>query len=73
MKALTLLPKKIKETYTIVKRKECIEVHSPAYINIEFDDEFRISTNGTAYSIQNSKVCVHLWIDIINMHTTVYY
>ena len=73
MKALTLLPKKIKETYTIVKRKKCIEVHSPAYINIEFDDRFRISTNGITFTIENSKVCVILWIDRVIMHTTVFH
>lgn len=73
MKALTLLPKKIKETYHITKDEKHIHINSPAYINIEFDERFRIEKNEITYSIANSKVCVALWIETKNMHVTVFF
>ena len=73
MKTLSLIPKKVKETYQIEKRKDCIEVHSPAYVNIQFDKEFEIVKDGTTIIIKNSKCCVSLWIEIKIQHITIYY
>ena len=73
MKALSLIPKKIKETYQIEKRKNCIEVHSPAYINIQFDKDFRIVKDGVTITIKNSKCCVSLWVERKILHIAIYY
>ena len=72
MKILTLLPKEIKKTYVIQRDKKRVEIHEPAYINIDFDERFGVETNGTTWSIQNSKVCVALWIGVKIMHVTVF-
>ena len=73
MKILTLIPKKIKETYQIEKRKNCMEVHSPAYINIQFDKEFRITQNEETINFKNSKCCVSVWKKRKIQHITIYY
>ncbi len=73
MKVLTLIPKKIKETYQIYKRKDCIEVHFPAYVNIQFDKEFKITQNKETIAIINDKCCVTLWKKIKEQHITIYY
>lgn len=72
MKALTLLPKEIKSRYLIIRQKDCVEVHVPSYINIDFDERFCVESNETVHMIKNSKVCVTLWNDVDYMHVTVY-
>ncbi len=71
MKALTLLPKKIKKMYLIHREKDCIAVHNPAYININFDDNFKIYKSACTWVIQNDKVIVALWLKVKIMHVTV--
>ena len=73
MKTISLIPKKVKETYEIEKRKNCIEVHSPAYVNIEFDKDFGIVKDKTIITIKNSKCCVSLWLERKIQHITIYY
>jgi len=73
MKALTLLPKKIKEMYRISRDENGINVHSPSYINIPFDERFNVETNVVTSTIQNSKVSVALWKNTFLMHVTVFY
>lgn len=72
MKALTLLPKSIKEKYTITRNSKGVYVHRPAFVNVDFDSEFYIETNGITYTIANSKVSVRLWIESEFIHITVY-
>lgn len=72
MKALSLLPKEIKKAYDIKRIANQINIHDPAYINVDMDSRFRIETDGITYSVANSKVKVNLWIDCKIMHTTVF-
>ena len=69
MKALTLIPKKIKETYQIVKWSGNLSIHTPCYVNINFDKRFKITKDEREIIIRNSKcvVCLSLkkkWIHI---------
>ena len=72
MKALSLIPKKVKETYHVRKRKDCIEVHSPIYVNIDFDERFEITKHKDEIKIRNDKcvVCLYLYIEYI--HITIF-
>ena len=72
MKALTLIPKKIKDTYQIEKYKNSLKVYKPAYVNIDFDENFRIRKNEINISIENKKCIVTLWRKIIRQHITLY-
>ena len=72
MKALTLLPRKIKKTYSIRREKDCIDIHDPVYINIDFGDKFEIYKQGCTWVIKNGKVAVALWVKVKIMHVTVF-
>jgi len=73
MKAMTLIPKKVKKMYDIVKwQNSDISVNSPAYVSIYFDECFRIIETKMEIKIQNSKCIVCLYKDIKNMHITIY-
>ena len=72
MKAMTLIPKKIKQKYDIKKHENKISVHKPAYINIDFDERFRIEDNGIALDIINSKCHISLWKKTFMMHITIF-
>ena len=72
MKALTLIPKQIKKDYGIKKYKEGLDVNSPSYVNIDFDDRFEIRDNGVTVGIKNRKCIVNLWKDTKMMHVTIY-
>ena len=72
MKAMTLIPKKIKQKYDIKKHENKISVHKPAYINIDFDERFRIEDNGIALDIINSKCHISLWKKTFMMHVTIF-
>ena len=61
MKALTLLPKDIKRRYSINRTSDTIHLHTFGYINIDIDDEFKISETEKCWEIRNSKVWVTLW------------
>ena len=72
MKALTLIPKNVKEEYQIGKYKNGIDINSPVYINIEFDDRFEIANGKITVDIKNSKCIVSLWKRMKTMHVTIY-
>ena len=72
MKTLSLIPKKVKETYQICKRKDCISVHSPTYVNIDFDKKFRITRTDFTIDIQNDKCIVSLYLRFKNVHITIF-
>jgi len=72
MKALTLIPKNVKEEYQIGKYKNGIDINSPVYINIEFDDRFEIANGEITVDIKNSKCIVSLWKKTFLMHVTIY-
>ena len=72
MKALSLIPKKVKEIYQIYKHENCIEVHSPSYVNINFDERFKVSQDSSTFMIQNDKCIVNLWKKSKRMHVTIY-
>ena len=72
MKALTLLPTKIKKDYHIIRRKDRIAVHRPAYVNIDFDESFSVDSNEITCHISNSKVNVTLWRNQHFMHVAIF-
>ena len=72
MKAMTLIPKKIKQKYGIEEYEDKISVHKPAYVNIDFDEEFRIENDSIAIDIINSKCHISLWKKTFMMHITIF-
>ena len=72
MEILTLIPKNVKETYQIDKHKDCISVHSPVYVNIDFDKEFKITRRDYTIDIQNDKCIVSLYLGHKNIHITIF-
>jgi len=72
MKALTLIPKQVKKDYGIKKYKEGLDVNSPSYVNIDFDERFNVKKTPCTISIQNSKCIVNLFRNTKMMHVTIY-
>ncbi len=72
MKALTLIPKKVKETYHILRRKDCIEVHFPVYVNIDFNERFEIIKNEYEIRIRNNQCAVSLCLYKTYVHITIF-
>ena len=72
MKALTLIPKNVKEEYQIGKYKNGIDINSPVYINIEFDDRFEIINSSIAVKIRNNRCSITLWKKTFLMHVTIF-
>ena len=72
MKTLSLIPKKLIDIYQIEKINSSIMIHSPAHVNIDIDDEFKIKNNGYTYLIGNSKVCACIWENIQMLHITIF-
>jgi hypothetical protein len=72
MKAMTLIPKKIKQKYNIHKHKNSISVHNPAFVNIDFDERFKIVNGKITLDIENSKCVVNLWKKVKYMSITIY-
>lgn len=71
MKTLSLIPKKIRKQYLIIKDKNCLSVNLPAYVNIDLDDKFRIYQDDSTIQISNSICIVTLWKSRIYMHVTI--
>jgi len=72
MKAMTLIPKKIKQKYDIKKHENKISVHKPAYVNIDFDERFEIINGKISVEIKNSKCHISLWKKTFMMHITIF-
>jgi hypothetical protein len=72
MKALTLIPKNIKKEYKISKYKNGIDISSPVYININFDDRFEIVNNSITVKIRNNRCSITLWKKTFLMHVTIF-
>jgi len=72
MKALTLIPKQIKKDYLIRRYEDCITVNSPAFVNINFDDHFKIEEMPDVISIENNICKVQLFRNTKMMHVTIY-
>ena len=72
MKALILIPKKIKKDYLIRRYEDHVAVNSPTYININFDNGFEITNGKITVDIKNNKCIVYLWKKVFNMHVTIY-
>lgn len=72
MKALTLIPKKVREMYHIRKSKDCLDIHSPIYVNINFDEKFSIKTSKNSVDIGNDKCIVILFRKTKLMNITIY-
>lgn len=72
MKALSLIPKKIKEMYNIEREKDGIKVHCPAFVNIDFDKNFKVFQDESSIVIKNSKCVVSLWKKQFIQHITIY-
>ena len=72
MKVLTLLPKEIKDKYYIERENDALHLHTFGYINIDIDEKFSVTDEGTTWAIRNSRVCVTLWKKNITRHITVY-
>ena len=72
MKALTLIPKQIKKDYGIIKYEDSIAINYPAYVTVDFDNNFEIINGNLSVDIKNSKCIVCLWKRTFNMHVTIY-
>ncbi len=72
MKALTLIPKKVKETYQIVKWDGNLSIHDPCYVNINFDKRFKITKDEHEIIIRNGKCVVCLSLNTKWMHITIF-
>ncbi len=66
------IPKDIIEMHSIYFYGGHLSINSPVYINIQFDDMFKIEENTNEVSIRNSLINVTLWKDMKYMHITVY-
>lgn len=66
------IPADVVQQYNIENDTDtgCVSIHSPSYINV--DDPVKIKINKTMVELKNDRVCVALWRNIYNMHTTVY-
>jgi len=72
MKALTLIPKKIKDIHLIQKTKDGLAIHKPAYVNIDFDEGFEIEKRENCIIISNKKCLVTLWRVGYGLHITIF-
>ncbi len=72
MRALTLIPKEVKKTYHVRKRKDCLEVHLPVYVHIDFDERFEITKHNTEIKIRNDKCVVCLYLYKTYIHITIF-
>ena len=72
MKALTLIPKNVKKEYKIGKYKNGIDISSPVYINIDFDDRFEIINSSVVVRIKNNRCSITLWKGTKIIHVTIY-
>ena len=72
MKVLTLIPKKVKETYHIVKWDGNLSIHDPCYVNINFDKRFKISKSKSKIMIRNDRCDVCLSLHTKYVHITIF-
>lgn len=72
MKSLTLIPKKVKETYQIVKWVGNLSINDPCYVNINFDKRFKIIKNEREIIIRNDRCVVCLSLNNKNVHITIF-
>ena len=72
MKTQNRIPSKVKKQYEIRNTQNELTISKPCYINVDKDCFFNIERSESCIRIKNSKVNISLWIDILNMHVTVY-
>jgi acetate kinase len=72
MKAMTLIPEKVKKDYRIRRTEHGISIHHPAYVNVDFDKDFHIDFNEITCHVGNGKVQVTLWRRCEFMHVAIF-
>ena len=72
MKVISLIPKKVRQTYQITKHDNSVSISNPAFINIRFDESFKIINGKITLDIKNDKCIVFLWKDLKIMSITIY-
>lgn len=72
MKALTLIPKKIKKTYDINRTKDGLNIHQPFYINIDFDEMFRIEESEICIDVINEKCWITFYKSLSKPHIAIF-
>ena len=66
---MTAISKKVKEMYSISRKRKSIIISKPSFIII---DNAIIESNKTTHSIKNEKCVVTIWNDILHMHITIF-
>jgi len=72
MKALTLIPKKVKKTYDIERTKTGLNIHQPVYVNVNFDERFRIEEDKVSIEIINERCWITLYKSLSKPHITIF-
>ena len=72
MKTISLIPKKVRDTYKISKYKNSVVISDPASVHVYLDESFEIINGETTLDIRNDKCVVFLWKDVKIMHVTIY-
>ncbi len=72
MKALTLIPKKVRDTYQITRQDDCLSINDPCFVHIDFDKEFKIINTISTISIKNDKCIVFLNLHYKYVHITIF-
>lgn len=65
------LAKGMESKYRIAFNRGSVSIHNPAYVNIEYDNEFKVEDGDAAIRIYNSKVIVSLWKNPLIEHITI--
>jgi hypothetical protein len=69
------IPEGITNRYGLERDEKCIHVHAIQqrfYINIDFDDQFKVEESEYVIDLVNNKICVSLWKERNIIHVTVY-
>ena len=72
MRALTLIPKKVRETYQIFKNDDNLSINDPCFVHIDFDETFKITQDKYTINIENDKCLVSLYLYKKYVHITIF-
>lgn len=66
------IPKELIEKYQIVNEPDCLNINYPAYVNIDIDESFTVTEDGTTINFENNKCIVSIWKSTLLMHVTIF-
>lgn len=68
---LNKVPENIREMYEIKMTEDWIEIGSPVYVNIDFDEMLYIEELDVCFRIMNKKAVMTIWKDHKFMQVTI--